>query len=86
MSIRRPVKGPSAPAAIWTNIGEMTARKVDAAVVAIGRRDPGLGQWAQAAADGLTAGEGEEILCQAFVQDFLWYRLPANIQSMPGSR
>lgn len=64
--------------AIWTNIGEMTARKVDAAVVAIERRDPSLGQWAQAAADGLTAGEGEEILCQAFVQDFLWYRLPTK--------
>lgn len=78
MSIRRPVKGPSAPVAIWTNIGEMTARKVDAAVVVIERRDPSLGQWVQAAADGLTAGEGEEILCQAFVQDFLWYRLPTK--------
>jgi hypothetical protein len=30
------------------------------------------------AADGLTAGEGEEALRQAFVQDFLWYRLPAK--------
>lgn len=56
----------------------MTARKVAAAVVAIERRDPSLGPWAQAAADGLTAGEGEEILCQALVQDFLWYRLPTK--------
>lgn len=46
----------------------MTARRVDAAVVVIERRDPSLGQWVQAAADGLTAGEGEEILCHAFVQ------------------
>jgi len=52
----------------------MPARNVAAAVVAIERRDPSLGQWAQAAADELTAGEGEEILCQ----DFLWYRLPTK--------
>ena len=56
----------------------MTATKVDAAVEAIERRDPSLGEWAQVAADGLSAGEGEEALCQAFVQDFLWYRLPAK--------
>jgi hypothetical protein len=56
----------------------MTATKVDAAVAAIERRNPSLGEWAQVAADGLTAGEGEEGLCQAFVQDFLWYRLPAK--------
>jgi hypothetical protein len=56
----------------------MTTRKVDAAVAAIERQDQSLGEWAQVAADGLTAGEGEEALCQAFVQDFLWYRLPAN--------
>ena len=56
----------------------MTAGKVAAAVVALERRDPHLSRWAQAAADGLTAGEGEEILCQAFVQDFLWYRLPTK--------
>ena len=56
----------------------MTAKRVDAAVEAIVRRDPTLGEWAQVAADGLTAGEGEEVLVQAFVQDFLWYRLPAK--------
>jgi len=48
------------------------------AVEAIVRRDPTLGEWAQVAADGLTAGEGEEVLVQASVQDFLWYRLPAK--------
>jgi hypothetical protein len=56
----------------------MTTKRVEAAVGAIVRRAPVLGEWAQVAADGLTAGEGEEILCQAFVQDFLWYRLPAK--------
>lgn len=56
----------------------MTATKVDAAVAAIERRDPSLGDWARVAADGLTAGEGAEILTQAGVQDFLWYRLPAK--------
>lgn len=62
----------------WANIGGMTAERVDAAVQAIVRRDPSLGEWAQVVADGLTAGEGEEILGQALVQDFLWYRLPAK--------
>lgn len=62
----------------WANIGGMTAERVDAAVEAIVRQDPTLGDWAQVAADGLTAGEGEEVLGQAFVQDFLWYRLPAK--------
>jgi hypothetical protein len=56
----------------------MTAERVEAAVEAIARRDPSLGEWAQVAADGLTAGEGEEVLGQALVQDFLWYRLPAR--------
>ncbi len=56
----------------------MTATKVDAAVAAIERRDPSLGEWAQVAADGLTAGDGEEMLTQAGVQDFLWYRLPSK--------
>ncbi len=56
----------------------MAATKVDAAVAAIERQDPSFGEWAQVAADGLTAGEGEEILTQAGVQDFLWYRLPAK--------
>lgn len=56
----------------------MTAERVEAAVEAIARRDPSLGEWAQVAADGLTAGEGEEVLGQALVQDFLWCRLPAK--------
>lgn len=66
------------PRADSANIGEMTAKKVDAAVAAIARRDPSIGEWAQVAADDLTAGEGEEMLTQAGVQDFLWYRLPAK--------
>jgi len=62
----------------WAHIAEMTTRNVAAAVAAIERGDPALGDWAQVAADGLIAGEGEETLCQAFVQDFLWYRLPTK--------
>ena len=54
----------------------MTAARVEAVVQAIGRQDPVLGAWAQMAADGLTAGEGEAVLSQAAVQDFLWYYLP----------
>ncbi len=56
----------------------MTARRVEAAVEEIRSRDPILGEWAQVAADGLTVGEGDELLTQAGVQDFLWYRLPAK--------
>ena len=52
----------------WANIGGMTAKRVDAAVEAIVRRDPTLGEWAQVAADGLTAGEGEEVLGQALAR------------------
>lgn len=60
------------------NIGGMTAGRVDAAVRAVVGRDSDPGGWAQVAADDLTAGEGEEVLGQALVQDFLWYRLPAK--------
>jgi hypothetical protein len=56
----------------------MSAEQVDKIVEEIRRRDRLLGRWAEAAADGLTAGEGQEILTQALVQDFLWYRLPAK--------
>ncbi len=45
-------------------------------IEAIRRQDPALGAWSQAAADGLTAGEGVEVISQASLQDFLWYRLP----------
>jgi len=62
----------------WANIGGMTAERVDAAVERSCSGIPPFGEWAQVAADGLTAGEGEEVLVQAFVQDFLWYRLPAK--------
>ncbi len=56
----------------------MSAERVEAALDAIGRQDAALGGWAQVAADGLTAGEGEEVLSQAAVQAFLWYRLPTE--------
>lgn len=56
----------------------MSAVLVEAIVEGIRRRNPVLGRWAEVAADGLTAGEGKEVLRQAVVQDFLWYRLPAK--------
>jgi hypothetical protein len=56
----------------------MTATKVEAAAAAIEGREPSLGEWVHVAADSLAAGEGEEVLCQASVQDLLWYRLPAK--------
>lgn len=59
----------------------MTAERVEAAVEAVGRQDTALGEWALVAADGLTAGEGDGVLSQAAVQDFLWYRLPTKYPS-----
>ena len=58
----------SAGTSPWLKIGVMTAERVEAAVEAIARRDPSLGEWAQVAADGLTAGEGEEALGQALAR------------------
>ena len=54
----------------------MTAEDVEAAVDTVGRRFPELGGWVEAAAGGLTAGEGQEQISQASLQDFLWYYLP----------
>ncbi len=54
----------------------MTAEHVEAVIETIGRQDPDLAAWTQAAADALTAGEGEEMISQASLQDFLWYYLP----------
>lgn len=59
----------------------MSAERVEAALDAIGRQDAALGEWAQVAADGLTAGEGTDVLSQAAVQAFLWYRLPTRYPS-----
>ena len=54
----------------------MTAELVDAAIANIRRRDPTLADDAQMAADGLTAGEGLDMLWQASVQEWLWWQLP----------
>lgn len=59
----------------------MSAERVEAALDAIGRQDAALGEWALVAADGLTAGEGTDVLSQAAVQAFLWYRLPTRYPS-----
>ncbi len=54
----------------------MTPERVDAAIAAVGRHDPQLADWMRIAADGLTAGEGEEVISQAGLQAFVWYELP----------
>lgn len=54
----------------------MTAERVEAAIEVIGRKDSELGNWARWAADSLTAGEGEEVISQASLQNYLWYYLP----------
>jgi hypothetical protein len=45
-------------------------------IAAVGRHDAELGDRMQIAADGLTAGEGEEAITQAGLQRYLWYDLP----------
>jgi len=54
----------------------VTADHVDAVIAAIDRHDPQLAIWMRTAADGLTAGEGVELISQAGLQVFLWYEVP----------
>ena len=54
----------------------MTAGHVDAVIAAVGRYDVDLADRMRLAADGLTAGEGEELVTQPSLQVFLWYDLP----------
>lgn len=54
----------------------MTAEHVDAVIAAVDRHDPQLAGWMRTAADGLTAGEGEELISQAGLQEFLWHEVP----------
>ena len=57
----------------------MTAEHVDAVIAAVERHDPVLAKWMRAVADGLTAGEGEELISQASLQRFLWYEVPKKL-------
>ena len=54
----------------------MTAGRVDAVIAAVERHDAELANCMRVAADGLTAGEGEEQISQSSLQAFLWYELP----------
>ncbi len=54
----------------------MTAESMDAVIASVGRHDPALARWMRVAADGLTAGEGEERITQAGLQRYLWDDLP----------
>jgi hypothetical protein len=59
----------------------MTAERVDDAVMRIRQRDATIGRWVDLAAGALTWGEGEEVIYQAGLQDFLWYQLPRKWDS-----
>jgi hypothetical protein len=59
----------------------MSAGEVEAAIERIRQRDADLAQLTQAAADGLTAGEGTGMLDQAGVQEFLWAHVPTTFSS-----
>lgn len=52
---------------------------VETAVETITKRDPGLGPYAELAADMLTAGEDIDVLSQAYLQDTLWWRVPKRL-------
>lgn len=54
----------------------MSAERVDSVITSVARHDPGLARLMQVAADGLTAGDGEERITQASLQQYLWYDLP----------
>jgi hypothetical protein len=54
----------------------MSVERVDALIASVGRHDAVLARWMRLAADGLTAGEGVEIITQAGLQRYLWYDLP----------
>ena len=54
----------------------MTGGRVDAVIATVGQHDPELAGWMRVVADGLTAGEGEELISQASLQVFLWYTPP----------
>lgn len=56
----------------------MSAGDVDAAIERIRRRDADVASLAEAAADGLTAGEGTRVLHQAGVQEWLWGHVPTT--------
>ena len=54
----------------------MTADRIGAVIAAVERNDPDLASRTHVAADGLSAGEGEELVTQAGLQRYLWYDLP----------
>lgn len=57
----------------------MTTDRVDAVIAGVERHDPELAGWMRMAADGLTVGEGEEVISQASLQAFLWYEVPRTL-------
>ena len=54
---------------------------VESAVATITKLDPGLGPYAELAADMITAGEEIDVLSQAYLQDTLWWRVPKRLDA-----
>lgn len=54
----------------------MSAERVDGVIASVERHDAALARWMRVAADGLTAGEGQQVITQAGLQRYLWYDLP----------
>ena len=67
----RPIRASS-----YRGFAGLTADRVEWALITIEKRDRELGQTARLVADILTAGGGEEAICQASLQTFLWSELP----------
>ncbi len=54
----------------------MSTARLNTLTATVGRHDAALADRMRLVADGLTAGEGEEVITQAGLQQFLWYDLP----------
>ena len=54
----------------------MSAERVDGVIASVGRHDEALARSMRVAAAGLTAGDGEEVITQAGLQQYLWHDLP----------
>ncbi len=60
----------------YPGLADVSAARVEAVIAAVERTDPELASLMHVAANGLTAGEGEERITQAGIQRYLWYDLP----------
>jgi len=57
-------------------LADVSTARVDTVIATVGRHEAALANWMRVAADGLTAGDGEELITQAGLQRYLWFDLP----------